>query len=93
MITKEDIKKIAALAMLEINEEGVEKFSNQFNEILEYMKEIDALDLSEQEAAFHINDLSNVFREDAVVESLDNDTALLNAPESGDCAFKVPKVI
>ena len=93
MITKEDIKKIAALAMLELKDEDMEKFSNQFNEILEYMQEIDSLDLSDQEAAFHISDLNNVFREDAAKESLDNDTALLNAPDSGDSAFKVPKVI
>ena len=93
MITKDEIKNIAKLAMLKLEEGDLEKFSAQFNEILEYMNEIDSLDLSNQEAAFHITDLNNVFREDSVKESLDNDTALSNAPEGIEGAFKVPKVI
>jgi aspartyl-tRNA(Asn)/glutamyl-tRNA(Gln) amidotransferase subunit C len=93
MISKDDIQRIAALAMLELKDNDVDKFVEQFNEILEYMKDIDSLDLSNQEAAFHISDLNNVFREDVVLKSLDNSVALKNAPEAGDGAFKVPKVI
>ncbi len=93
MIVKDDIKKIAELAMIEIKDDDIDKFSMQFNEILDYMKEMDTLDLSNQEAAFHITEMKNVFREDTVHNSLDNDTATLNAPEESEGFFKVPKVI
>ncbi len=93
MINEDDIRKIAALAMLEIEQDDIGKFTQQFGEILDYMKEIDNLDLSGQEAAFHITKLNNVFREDKTKESLDNETALSNAPESMEGAFKVPRVI
>ncbi len=93
MITKEDIKKIADLAMLEIERENIEKFAEQFGEILDYMEEINGLDLSNQEAAFHITEMSNVFRDDTIKESLDNKTAIKNAPEPSDGFFKVPRVI
>ncbi len=93
MITEDDIKRIAKLAMLEIKQEDMAKFVKQFGEILEYMKEIDNLDLSNQEAAFHITKMSNVFREDKVKQSLDNEVALSNAPEGAEGAFKVPRVI
>ncbi len=93
MINEDDIRKIAALAMLEIEQDDIGKFTQQFGEILDYMKEIDNLDLSDQEAAFHITKMSNVFREDKTEKSLDNETALLNAPEGMEGAFKVPRVI
>jgi len=93
MINEDDIRKIAALAMLEIEQDDIGKFTQQFGEILDYMKEIDNLDLSDQEAAFHITKMNNVFREDKTEKSLDNETALSNAPEGIDGAFKVPRVI
>ncbi len=93
MITKDEVRKIAELAMLKIKEQDLEKFVSQFNEILNYMEEINSLDLSDQEAAFHITELKNVFREDEIGHSLDNNTALANAPEGVDGFFKVPRVI
>ena len=93
MITKEEVRRIAKLSMLELKEDDVEKFCAQFNEILDYMKEIDSLDLDNQEAVFHIGELKNVFREDEVVESMANETTLQNAPDAADGAFRVPKVI
>ncbi len=93
MVTRDDIERIAKLAMLKFEDDELESFSAKFNEILEYMKEIDNLDLSEQDAAFHITKLNNVFREDEIKESLSNELALHNAPEGIDGFFKVPKVI
>lgn len=93
MVTRDDIEKIAKLAMLKFEDGKLESFSVKFNEILDYMKEIDSLDLSDQEAAFHITRLNNVFREDKVKESLSNESASQNAPEGIDGFFKVPKVI
>ncbi len=93
MIDKEEVKRIAKLSMLELKEEDVDKFCLQFNEILDYMKEMDELDLSKQEAVFHVIELQNVFREDRVKESIENEKALKNAPDPADGAFRVPKVI
>ncbi|AEA33059.1 Asp-tRNA(Asn)/Glu-tRNA(Gln) amidotransferase subunit GatC [Hippea maritima] len=93
MITKDEVKRIAKLSMLELKEEDVDKFCNQFNEILGYMKEIDGLNLESQEAVFHVGELKNVFREDEVKPSTDNELALKNAPDPADRAFRVPKVI
>ncbi|WP_022671106.1 Asp-tRNA(Asn)/Glu-tRNA(Gln) amidotransferase subunit GatC [Hippea alviniae] len=93
MIDKEEVRRIAKLSMLELKDEDVDKFCSQFNEILDYMKEIDELDLDKHEAVFHVIELQNVFREDKVKESIDNGRALENAPDAADGAFRVPKVI
>ncbi len=93
MVEKEEVQRVAQLALLEIEPEQMDKFSRQFNEILEYMEEINELDLSQCEAAFHITELKNVFREDKVEPSYNRDVILKNAPDSEDGAFRVPKVI
>ncbi len=93
MITSEEVRRIARLAMLELKDEDVDRFAAQFNDILQYMEEINALDLSDQEAAFHITELKNVFRDDELKPSTDREEILKNAPEEAEGFFKVPRVI
>ncbi len=93
MVEKDEVKRVAQLALLEIEPEQMDKFSRQFNEILEYMEEINELDLSQCEAAFHITELKNVFREDELEPSFEREAILKNAPDPEDGAFKVPRVI
>ncbi len=93
MVDRDEVKRVAKLAMLELKEDQIDKFAAQFNEILEYMEQINELDLSNCEAAFHITELQNVFREDEVKPSMDRDVILKNAPETDGESFKVPKVI
>ncbi len=92
-VKKEEVRKVAELALLEIKEDQIDKFARQFNEILDYMEQINELDLSDCEAEFHVTELKNVFREDRVKESTDRELILKNAPEEDEGAFKVPKVI
>ncbi len=93
MVDRDEVKRVAKLAMLELKEGQIDKFAAQFNEILDYMEQINELDLSNCEAAFHITELQNVFREDEVKPSMDRDVILKNAPETDGESFKVPKVI
>jgi len=92
-VEKEEVRKVAELALLEIKEDQIDKFARQFNEILDYMEQINELDLSDCEAEFHVTELKNVFREDRVKGSVDRELILKNAPEEDEGAFKVPKVI
>jgi len=93
MVDRDEVKRVAKLAMLELKEDQIDKFASQFNEILEYMEQINELDLSNCEAAFHITELQNVFREDELKPSMDRKVILKNAPETDSESFKVPKVI
>ena len=93
MVDRDEVKRVAKLAMLELKEDQIDKFASQFNEILEYMEQINELDLSNCEAAFHITELQNVFREDELKPSMDREVILKNAPETDSESFKVPKVI
>ena len=93
MVTKDDVKKIAELARLEIPENELEKFTGQMNQILEFMGRLNALETSGIEPTSHALPIVNAFREDVVRESDIIKKALDGAPESEGGLFKVPKVI
>lgn len=85
--------KIASLAMLNLTEEEVEKYTNQLNDILEYMNQLDELDTENVEPLSHVLDLKNVTRQDVEKPSLSREDGLKNAPVSDQEHFIVPKVI
>lgn len=45
MATKEDVKKLAALARIEISEAELEKFTKEFDAILAYVGQLEKLEL------------------------------------------------
>jgi len=92
-VTIKDVEYIANLARLEFKEEEKEKFTEQFNRILEYMDKLNELDTTNVEPLYHVIDLKNVFREDVVKQSYHREEILKNAPSRTEYFFKVPKVI
>jgi aspartyl-tRNA(Asn)/glutamyl-tRNA(Gln) amidotransferase subunit C len=92
-VTIKDVEHIAKLAKLEFNEDEKAKFTEQFNEILAFMEKLNELDTSKVEPLSHVIELQNVFRDDAVKQSLPTEEALKNAPAKTEKFFKVPKVI
>lgn len=92
-VTKKDVEYIADLARLKFNDEELEKFTEQLNEILSYVEKLNELDTSKVEPLSHPVEGNNVFREDIVKPSIDREEALKNAPDKNELFFKVPKVI
>jgi aspartyl-tRNA(Asn)/glutamyl-tRNA(Gln) amidotransferase subunit C len=94
MINKKEIKKIAALAKIEISEDEMEKYSDQISKILEYMSTLNEVDTSNVEEFSNqlLNDSQNI-REDNPEESLKREDVINLAPESDGIHLKVPKII
>ncbi len=92
-VTKKDVKYIAELARLKFNEEEIESFTKDLNEILTYMEKLNELDTENVEPLSHPVEGYNAFREDAVKPSVSTEEALKNAPAKDESFFKVPKVI
>ncbi len=92
-ISKEEVKHVADLARLEMDEESIEKFAGQIGNILEHIEALSRVDTEGVPPMSHALDLNNAFREDEVGCHLDVDSALLNAPEREGRDFIVPKVI
>ena len=91
--TKNDLKNLENLARIEISEEDEVKISEQLKKILTYFEKINELDLENILPMKNIRAEKMALREDISKESLDNDTALENAPESKYGFFVVPQVI
>jgi aspartyl-tRNA(Asn)/glutamyl-tRNA(Gln) amidotransferase subunit C len=89
-ITREEVLHVAKLALLELTDDEVERFTEQLSAILEAVAKVSELDLSEVEPTAHPLDVVNVWAEDEPRPSLLQDDALANAPEREAGFFKVP---
>lgn len=92
-ISKEEIKHIANLSMLNLSEEEVTKYTKDMEQIVEFANKINELDTSSTEISAFSNDKINVFRKDEVRESFDRELLLSNAPSSNGEAYSIPNVM
>ena len=92
-ISREEVRHVANLARLELREDEEARMTEQMNDILDYMEKLNELDTSDIPATTHAIQQQNVFRADAVRDSLDREEAVSNAPQSDGVSFIVPKII
>jgi len=86
-VDDEDVRHVARLARVDLDDDEAERFTDQFADILEYFEALDDVPAVEPEP-----DLANVMRADEVESGLTQAEALRNAPETEDGYFKGPKV-
>ena len=92
-ISPEQVRHVAKLGRLALDEAQLERFAGQLEPILEYVAHIGEVDVANVEPMAHAVPLANVLRDDVVGPSLPLDKVLQNAPETDGPFFKVPKVI
>jgi aspartyl-tRNA(Asn)/glutamyl-tRNA(Gln) amidotransferase subunit C len=93
--TKSDVDRLADLARLALTDEEKTLFAAQLDRILQYARQVCALDTGGVAAMSHVLDQQAVDRPDEVRRSLAETQALANAPEPAiaEGLFKVPRVI
>jgi aspartyl-tRNA(Asn)/glutamyl-tRNA(Gln) amidotransferase subunit C len=92
-ITLDEVRHVAQLSRLALDEAKLTKLAGQLETILDYVAQISKVDVSGVEPMAHAVPTHNVFREDIVEPSLPLEKVLQNAPDSDGPFFKVPKVI
>ena len=96
-VTVEVVERVAELAHLELNPEETAGMLRDLNAILEYVAELNELDTAGVSPLAQVSELLNAggeaLRADVPLASLDRATVLLQAPETDQVFFKVPKVI
>lgn len=92
-VSADDVKYIAQLSRLTVPETEMEKFTEQFNQILNYADILQKIDTAGIEPTAHVLPVSNVLREDVAKEGVTHEEALRNAPAVHNGGFKVPRVI
>ncbi|WP_254537869.1 Asp-tRNA(Asn)/Glu-tRNA(Gln) amidotransferase subunit GatC [Halomarina litorea] len=86
-VDAEEVRHVAALARVDLDDEEVDRFAGQFADILAYFDSLDEVPEVDREA-----DLANVMRADEARDCLSQEEALANAPETEDGYFKGPRV-
>ena len=81
------VRHVASLARVDLDDDEVERFVDQFAEILGYFEALEDVPDVDGEP-----DLVNVMRSDEVTEGLTQAEALRNAPETEDGRFTGPRV-
>ena len=92
-ISKEEVKKVAHLARLELNENEINNHAQQLEKILDYIKQLDTIDTDDVPCTTRAIEVTNVFREDVKINSDFNEELLELGPSREDKYFKVPKII
>ena len=92
-LTKDEVKHIAYLARLDLDENELENYAEQLTEIISYAEKIQELDTENVPPTSHAIPQRNVWREDKVKPSLPTEEAIKNSAETvNEQYFKVPKV-
>lgn len=90
MVSNEEIMQIARLAKLSVKEEELDSLTKEMQSIIDFANAINNAPTDGEEFD-NINNLSNVFREDVVVESYPTEEILANADDKTDDCFLVRK--
>jgi aspartyl-tRNA(Asn)/glutamyl-tRNA(Gln) amidotransferase subunit C len=85
-----DIKHIAKLARLSVNEEEAEKFSKEMENIVDMIQNLPQLD---DTGALMDENNPMILREDVAVQNFKRDELLQNAPRVKAGCVVVPKVV
>lgn len=92
-ISKEEVKKVANLARLEITPAQEEEFSTQLNAIFDYFEQLRELDTENVLPTTRAIDVSNITRKDEQITYAHRESLLNSAPEREEDFFRVPKIL
>lgn len=88
-----DVTRTANLARLELSAEETTRFRAQLQHVVDYIAQLEEVDVSGIEATAHAVPVFDVMREDVARPGFTADEALANAPRRVGDQFHVPKVI
>ncbi len=93
MLSTEEIKKIALLARIELEDNEIEKFQKDLSSVLDYVEDLKQVDTEGLEIVASVTGLENVLREDKPIETKVREEILANVPENKDSYYKVKAIL
>ena len=92
-INSEEIRRLAALANIGLNDDQVESFATEIDQIIGFVEKLSSVNTDDVEPTDQVTGLVDVWREDEVKKGLNYDQIQLNAPDWEDGHFKVRRVL
>jgi aspartyl-tRNA(Asn)/glutamyl-tRNA(Gln) amidotransferase subunit C len=87
------VKRIARLARIAVADEDVPHLQGELNAILDFVAQLDEVDVSGVEPMTSVTPMTMKKRQDGVTDGDIADKIVRNAPASEDHYFVVPKVV
>ena len=92
-IRSDEVKKVAKLARLELNENEIHQHAEQLEKILEYIKQLEKINTENVPCTTRAIEVVNVLRKDEKKNYENSEEILDLAPSRENKFFKVPKII
>ena len=92
-ISSDEVKKVAQLARLELNESEINQHAEQLEKILEYIKQLEKINTEDIPCTTRAIEVVNVLRKDEKRNYENSEEILDLAPLRENKFFKVPKII
>ncbi|AKC96077.1 Asp-tRNA(Asn)/Glu-tRNA(Gln) amidotransferase subunit GatC [Sneathia vaginalis] len=93
MLSREEVLKIAKLSKLEFNEEELVDMEKSLNEIFDYIKQINEVDVTGVEPLYNVLELKDRTRQDIVNNTEKKEDFLANAPKKDEEFVILPKIV
>ena len=93
IVTTQDVQRVALLARVSLHDDELKKLAAQLDQILEYVRQLQAVPTDGVEPTSHVLPLADITRSDQRLPSLSPEEALAPAPARHGHLVKVPKVI
>ncbi|MFQ6051368.1 MAG: Asp-tRNA(Asn)/Glu-tRNA(Gln) amidotransferase subunit GatC [Candidatus Hydrothermarchaeota archaeon] len=91
VISNEELKKVAEIARLSLNEEELKELRKEIESILIAFSQVEEMEIKEEELHYVVEHF-NVFREDIEPIKFENPELIVNlAPRRKDRYFQVPR--
>jgi len=92
-ITSEDVRKVAKLARLDLQDELIETYTPQLEKILGYVAQLEKVDTQDIPPTTRAVEVINVMREDCVETTEVREEIINLAPNREEDFFRVPKIL
>ena len=92
-ISSDEVKKVAQLSRLELNENEIHQHAEQLEKILTYIKQLEKINTENVPCTTRAIEVINVLRKDDNKNYENSEEILDLAPSRENNFFKVPKII
>ncbi|MGD0944556.1 MAG: Asp-tRNA(Asn)/Glu-tRNA(Gln) amidotransferase subunit GatC [Acidimicrobiales bacterium] len=92
-ISPDEVRHVARLARLALDDDEVGRMALQLSAILEHVDAVRRLDTADVPPTAHPFPVENVLRSDTETPSLDRETVLSQAPLAENDRFRVPRIM
>tara|TARA_B100000902_G_C27291839_1_gene907598 strand:- start:525 stop:818 length:294 start_codon:yes stop_codon:yes gene_type:complete len=92
-ISSDEVKKVAQLARLQLNEGEINQHAEQLEKILEYIRQLEKINTEGIPCTTRAIEVVNVLRKDEKKDYENSEELLDLAPSRENKFFKVPKII